>query len=91
MARTATPKVRRLLAEGRVQPAGTAAIHRVIGDHGLYDVVLGDDFSYCLRVTAEGGRAPCPSHGGCAHIAAARLVQDALVDGIAATVNTCAA
>ena len=76
MAHTASPKVVRLLSEGRVLPAGTAAHYRARGDHGEYDICIGDGFAMCS----------CPAHGTCSHISAARLIQDALVDGVAATV-----
>lgn len=69
-------KVVRLLAQGRVQPRGAAAIYRVRGDHGGYDVVIGETFAFCS----------CPAHGECSHIVASQLVQDAMVDGVAETV-----
>lgn len=73
---TASPKVVRLLSEGRVMPVGAAAAYTVRGDHGTYDVVIADTFAMCS----------CLAHGPCSHIAASRLIQDALVDGVAATV-----
>jgi hypothetical protein len=79
MAHTASAKVVRLLSEGRVLPAGTAAHYKARGDHGEYDVVIGDGFTFCQ----------CRGHrerGTCSHVDTARLIQDALVDGVAATV-----
>ncbi len=69
-------KAVRLLAEGRVQPAGAAAVYTVQGDHGWYDVVIADGVEFCS----------CPAFGACSHIRAASILQDALVDGVAATV-----
>lgn len=70
-------KAVKLLAEGRVMPAGAAAVFRVQGDHDTYDVVIGDGFEMCS----------CPAHGDCSHRTAARLIQAALVDGVAAAVK----
>lgn len=74
-------KVIRLLAQGRVRPAGAAAIYRVQGDSGEYDVVIAGGFEMCS----------CPARGACSHLTASRLIQDALVDGVAATVAKVAA
>ena len=70
----ASSKAIRLLTEGRVMPVGSAAAFRVQGDHATYDVAIGDGFAFCS----------CRAHGSCSHIAAARILQDALVDGIPA-------
>lgn len=73
---TASPKAIRLLAGGRVQPAGAAAAFTVRGDHGDYvAVICPDGTTFCS----------CPAHGRCSHIASAALLQDAMVDGVAAT------
>jgi hypothetical protein len=70
-------KAVRLLAEGRVQPHGTATMYRVDGDHAVYDVAIGDGVALCS----------CPARGDCSHLIASRLVYDAMVDGVAETVR----
>ncbi len=66
-----TAKVRRLLADGRVQPAGCAAVVYVDGDNGRYRVILGEDFTSCS----------CPAlRERCSHVCAALLQQAALED-----------
>lgn len=82
MAHSVSPKVVRLLSEGRVMPAGSAAAFTVAGDHGEYVAVIFDDGR---------GLCSCPAHGECSHLSASRLVNDAMVDGVAATVARMAA
>ncbi len=76
-----TSKAVRLLASGAITPAGAAAVFTVRGDHDTYTTVVGDGFGLCT----------CPHPGECSHLAAARLLNDAMVDGLAATVARCAA
>ncbi len=71
MARTASTKVRTLLAEARVMPAGTAAVYEVAGDNATYRVIVGDGWTQC----------PCPANReACSHAIAAGHLHDALVD-----------
>ena len=67
---TATAKVRRLLAEQRVMPAGPATAYRVRGDHATYIVAISDTFDSCT----------CPAHGDCSHRQATRILHAALSD-----------
>ncbi len=69
-------KARRLLAQQRVMPAGTATAYDVAGDHGGYRVFLGDGWRFC----------PCPAHRElCSHVEAALILHAALcAEGLAA-------
>lgn len=75
-----SPKVITLLSEGRVSPSGTAATYLVAGDTGSHRIVIGDGFALCTDCRAFAAR------GTCSHLRAATLINDALVDGVAATV-----
>jgi hypothetical protein len=68
----ASAKARRLLAAGKVMPAGTAEVFTVQGDTGVRTVVLGDGFSLC--------DCPSPRFVACTHIEAALLLSGALAD-----------
>lgn len=63
---TASRKAVRLLAAGKVMPAGTAQVFKVQGDTGERTVVLGEDWQSC----------DCPAQGfvACSHIEAALLL-----------------
>lgn len=62
MARTASPKVLTLLAEGGVKPdPQPCESFTVRGDHGTYRVVVGADIALCT----------CPSKARCSHVEAA--------------------
>lgn len=62
-------KVRRLLADKRVLPAGAATAYDVRGDHGQYRVLLGDRWTHC----------DCPAQRErCSHVEAALLLDAAL-------------
>lgn len=74
-------KAVRLLAEARVMPAGAAAVYRVQGDSATYTAVVCDDGTTFCQCRGHRER------GTCSHVESARLIQDALVDGVAATVR----
>lgn len=77
---TASAKARRLLAEVRVRPAGTATLYTVQGDTGTYRVVLAADGSRSCDCSALRER--------CSHVEAAEHLDAALaaegIRGVAA-------
>ena len=82
MSASPSAKALRLLSEGRVDPAGIAAVYEVHGDSATYRVVVGDGWVQC----------PCDAwREMCSHAQAAVLLHAARVDGVAATVAKVAA
>ncbi len=82
MAVAASLKARRMLAEQRVMPAGTAAAYNVEGDHGSYRVLLGAGWTSCS----------CPAlRELCSHVESALILHAALVaEGLAASQGSAA-